>query len=75
MDPGPSRLSTVQCPDEPILFLPQHGQRGQPTHDFFANAHDFEMNNPRFYDIQGGFHHHSGSTGNKTSLSPLSLPS
>ena len=63
---------SLQRPDEEVPLL---RQPTQPTYGHFAHAHGFEIHGSQFYDIHGGLHHHSGKTGNETTLGPLSLPS
>ncbi|KAF8699797.1 hypothetical protein AX14_000864 [Amanita brunnescens Koide BX004] len=50
MDPGPSRSPIVQRQNdsEAVAFVPQPGQ---PTHGYFAHAHNFEIHGSQFYDI------------------------
>ena len=67
-----SHLARVQRSDEAVPLL---RQPAQPTYGHFTHAHGFEIHGSQFYDIHGGFHHHSGKTGNETTLGLLSLPS
>ena len=70
-----SHLPEAEFSDVIIQISPQPGQPIEGP-GFFANAHHFELHNPRFYDTRGGFHQHTEKTGNGlTSIKPLSLSS